>query len=114
MNGKSFCFLFQKLKNEFWNNFGVTKYNKNYFYNKNIYNKIKNILDTDLEVSKILNQLKNKDKKINYLKEQKISCLYKIFFTSSKKYIFNSFHKIIKICLIIFFFIINYINIKNE
>ena len=29
INENSFCFLFQKLKNEFWNTFGKTKYDKN-------------------------------------------------------------------------------------
>ena len=114
INGESFCFLFQKLKNEFWNTFGITKYDKNYFYDKNIYNKIKNILDSNLDVFEVANQLKNKDKKINYLKKQKISCLHKIFFSSSKKYLSNSFQKILKNFLVIFFFIINYINIKNR
>jgi hypothetical protein len=88
INGKSFCFLFQKLKNEYWNEFEITKYNKNYFYDKNIYKKIKNILESELEIFSILNQLKGKDEKINYLKEQKIFCVHKILVaiqTSFKK-----------------------------
>ena len=58
MDGKSFCFLYKKIKNEWWNEFGVSKRNQNYFYNKNIYKKLKIILDNDLN-----------DKTIDYLNE---------------------------------------------
>ena len=80
INENSFCFLFQKLKKEFWNTFGITKYAKNYFYDKNIYNKIKNNLDSDLNIFEIVNQLKNKDKKINYLKNKKYHVFIKFSF----------------------------------
>ena len=118
IRGKSFCFLFQKLKNEYWNEFEITKYNKNYFFDKNIYKKIKNILESELEIFTILNQLKNYDKKINYLKEQKIFCLpknlisFKIF--NYKKYLFNSFQFILNKILCIYFFIINFMILKNN
>ena len=110
INGKSFCFLFKKLKNEYWNEFGITKYNKNYFFDKNIYKKIKNILESKLEIFSILNQLKGKDEKINYLKEQKIFCLHKIlveFQTSfNKNFLINFIKYIINKILYIYFFII--------
>ena len=110
INGKSFCLLFQKLKNEYWNEFEITKYNKNYFFDKNIYKKIKNILESELEIFSILNQLKGKDKKINYLKEQKIFCVHKILVavqsSFNKKNLINSIKYIINKILYIYFFII--------
>jgi hypothetical protein len=110
INMKSFCFLFQKLKNEYWNEFEITKYNKNYFFDKNIYKKFKNILDSELEIFSILNQIKDKDEKINYLKEQKIFCLHKILIavqtSFNKKFLINSIKYIINKILYIYFFII--------
>ena len=112
INGKSFCFLFQKLKNEYWNEFEITKYNKNYFYDKNIYKKIKNILESELEIFSILNQLNGKDEKINYLKEQKIFCVHKILVaiqtSFKKKYLINIIKYTINKILYIYFFIINF------
>ena len=46
INRKAFCFLYKKFKNEYWNDFEITKYNENYFFDKNIYKKIKNILES--------------------------------------------------------------------
>lgn len=50
ISGKSFCHFYQKLKNEYWNEFEITKYYQNYFFDKNIYKKIKNILESELEI----------------------------------------------------------------
>jgi len=117
INGKFFCFLYQKLKNEFWNEFEITKYNKNYFYDKKIYKKIKNILESELEILEIVKQVKSNDKKINYLREKKISCFQKIFDTiqvyKTEKNIFNHFKEMIKKIIFIYFFIINFMIINK-
>ena len=114
--GNLFVFFFQKLKNEYWNEFEITKYNKNYFFDKNIYKKIKNILESELEIFSILNQLKSKDEKINYLKVQKIFCVQKslvAFDTSlNKKYLINSIKYIMNKILYIYFFIIYFMIFK--
>ena len=79
--GKSFCYLYQKLKYEWLKEFGVNKYNKNYFYNIIIYKKVKNIMKTDLKFIKNINETKlhnqNKIKTI-YLKEIKNKCSNKL------------------------------------
>ena len=79
INGKSFCYLYKKLKSEWFNKFGVNKYEKNYFYDLKIYYKVFNILLSDLEIFKIINQINNKDKTIQYLKAQKIICFNEFF-----------------------------------
>ena len=88
MNGKSFCFLYKKIRNEWWNEFGVSKRNQNYFYNKNIYKKLKIILDNDLN-----------DKTIDYLYEKKIFCIPKVSVIipvyNAEKYLSNSLNSII-------------------
>ena len=77
ISGKSFCYLYQKLRNEWWNEFDVIRYNKKYFYNINVYKKIKYILKTQLKQNDTSNKIKINDEKINYLKEQKNTCFYK-------------------------------------
>ena len=118
INGKSFCFLFEKLKNEYLNEFEITKYNKNYFFDKNIYKKIKNILESELEIFTILNQFKKYNKKINYLKEQKNFCLHKnlvsVQFFDYKKFLFNYIQYILNKILYIYFCIINFMILKNN
>ena len=79
INGKSFCYLYKKLNSEWLNEFGVNKYEKNYFYDLKIYYKVFNILLSDLEIFKIINQINNKDKTIQYLKAQKIICFNEFF-----------------------------------
>ena len=59
MKDKSFCFLYKK----------ISKRAQNYFYNKNIYKKLKIILESDLREIDI----KINDTKINYLNEKKIT-----------------------------------------
>ena len=44
-----FCFLYLNIKNEWFNEFGVSKYNEAFFYNNNIYKKMKYILNSELE-----------------------------------------------------------------
>ena len=94
-----------------------TKYNKNYFYNKKIYKKIKNILESELEILEIVKQVKSNDKKINYLREKKISCFQKIIDTiqvyKTEKNIFNHFKEMIKKIIFIYFFIINFMIINK-
>ena len=78
IHGNSFCKLYQKLKNEWWIEFGISKFNKNYFYNKNIYKKVKYIMEYDLMDKKILYEkeyYKNSSLNKNYLFEQKYYCL---------------------------------------
>ena len=75
--GKSFCYLYQKLRNEWWNEFDIVGYNKKYFYNINIYKKVNYILKTQLKLNDTSNKIKINDKEINYLKEQKNTCFYK-------------------------------------
>ena len=76
--GKSFCYLFQKLRKEWWNEFDVVGYNKKYFYNINIYKKVNYILKTQLKQNDTSNKIKIDDNEINYLKVQKNTCFYKI------------------------------------
>ncbi len=95
MNGKSFCFLYKKIRNEWWNEFGVSKYIQNYFYNKNIYKKVKLILELDLRQidSKINNQI------VNYLNEKKKFCIPKVSVIipvfNAEKYLSDSLNSII-------------------
>ena len=94
IQGISFCKLYQKLKNEWWIEFGVSKYNENYFYNKKIYKKVKYIMKFDIKNNKILNE-KQKDEKIylnydinkDYLLEQKNYCMLNIKYKYKRKFI---------------------------
>ena len=54
--------MYQKLRNEWWNEFKINKYEKKYFYNLNIYKKIKFIIKTELEQNDNQNILKINDK----------------------------------------------------
>ena len=101
ISGNSFCFMYNKLKNEWFKEFGITKYNKRYFYNKNIYNKLKYILKSDLEHIEIPNNQNNFN--LNYLKKKKIQCLHKDFIPFYK----TEYNIKLKILYII------YINIKK-
>ena len=98
IQGNSFCKLYQKIKNEWWIEFGISKFNKNYFYNKNIYKKVKNIIENDLMNKKILyekeynkNLKLNENIKNNYLIEQKNYCILNIKNKYNKKYKIISF-----------------------
>ena len=89
INQKYFCYLYQKLRNEWWKKFGIIKYDKKYFYNFHIYKKINYILKSSLKQTKTINKLQINDEKINYLKEQKNSCFNKIiipFYNINCKY----------------------------
>ena len=101
INGKSFCYLYKKLNSEWLNEFGVNKYEKNYFYDLKIYYKVFNILLSDLEIFKIINQINNKDKTIQYLKAQKIICFNEFFpfvkFYYNKTVFSNCIKNILKI-----------------
>ena len=98
ISGNYFCSMYNKLKNEWFKEFGITKYNKRYFYNKNTYNKLKYILKSDLEQIKIQNNQNNNN--LNYLKKQKIQCL-KDFITFYKTE-YNIKLKILYIIFLIF------------
>ena len=91
MKGKSFCFLYEKLKNEWYNEFELTKQKKKYFYSKKIYKKIKNILQSDFKIRENIN--KNK-----YLKFKKRLCFPKISIIitvfNSEKYLNESLNSI--------------------
>ena len=95
MNGKSFCYLYKKIKNEWWNEFNVSNRNKNYFYNINIYEKLKIILETDLRHLDI----KKNDYIIDYLNEKKKICIPKVSVIipvyNSEKFLFNSINSVI-------------------
>ena len=95
MNGKSFCFLYKKIRNEWWNEFGVSKRPQNYFYHRNIYIKLKIILESDLREIDI----KINDTKIDYLNEKKKNCIPKVSVIipvyNAEKYLSNSLNSII-------------------
>ena len=94
--GESFCFLYLKLKNEWLNEFGVSKQDKTFFYNINIYKKIKYILNSELEQIKMRNEI---DKNLFHLNDQKIFCIPKvtviISIYNSEKYLSNCLNSII-------------------
>ena len=94
IKGKSFCLLFEKLKNEWWKEFEVSNKKKKYFYNKNVYKKLQNIMEFDLKNFKILNE-----NRINYFNLKKNSCFPKISIIipvfNSEKYLFGSLNSII-------------------
>ena len=75
INGNCFCFLYNKLRKSWLKEFGVTKYNKKYFYDLKIYKKIKYILKTDLKQI-VQNEMNGFYENINYLK--KINCFQKV------------------------------------
>jgi glycosyltransferase involved in cell wall biosynthesis len=98
IQGDSFCKLYQKLKNEWWIEFGISKFNKNYFYNKKIYKKVKYIMKYDLINSQILYEKENNenldlniDINENYLFKQKNYCKLNIKNKYNKKYKIISF-----------------------
>ena len=68
-----FCELFKSLKNKWFKEFGITKYNKKYFYDKEIYKKIKNIIEFDLK-----NIKNNETTNDNFFHLKKLLCLSKI------------------------------------
>ena len=93
---EQFCFLYLKLKNEWFNEFGVSKHNESYFYNKNIYKKVKYILNTDLEQ---IENRKEVDENLFHINEQKYFCIPKvtviISIYNSEKYLSNCLDNII-------------------
>ena len=95
MNGKSFCFLYENIRNIWWKEFGVSKSIPNYFYNKNIYKKIKLILELDLRQIDI----KINGQIINYLREKKKFCIPKVSVIipvyNAEKYLSDSLNSII-------------------
>jgi glycosyltransferase involved in cell wall biosynthesis len=109
INGISFELLYQKIKSEWWNEFGVTKYEKNYYYNHNLYKNIKFILNSNLKQLDNSIIFKTNNIKFNYLKKQQKKSLQKFYFIKSientEKYSFILLNQII----LIYFFIINFI-----
>ena len=101
ISGNYFCFMYNKLKNEWLKEFGITKYNKRYFYNRIIYNKLKYILKSDLEQIEIEYDQKNID--LNYLKNKKIQCLHRDFIPFYK----TEYNTKLKIIYFIFLYIKN-------
>ena len=109
INGISFELLYKKIKNEWWNEFEVTKYGKNYFYNQNLYKNIKFILNSNLKQLDNSFIFKTNNIKFNYLKKQQNKSLQNFYFIKSfentEKYSFILLNQII----LIYFFIINFI-----
>ena len=91
-----FCFLYLKLKNEWFNEFGVSKHNEAFFYNNNIYKKIKYILNSELEQIENRNEV---DENLYHINEQKFFCIPKvtviITIYNSEKYLSDSLNSII-------------------
>ena len=83
INGISFELLYKKIKNEWWNEFGVTKYEKNYFYNHNLYKNIKFILNSNLKQIDNSIIFKTNNIKFNYLKKQQKKSSQKFYFIKS-------------------------------
>ena len=114
IDGISFELLYKKIKNEWWNEFEVTKYEKNYFYNQYLYKNIKFILNSNLKQLDNSFIFKTNNIKFNYLKKQQNKSLQNFYFIKSfentEKYSFILLNQII----LIYFFIINFIIfIKN-
>ena len=114
INGISFELLYKKIKNEWWNEFEVTKYEKNYFYNQYLYKNIKFILNSNLKQLDNSFIFKTNNIKFNYLKKQQNKSLQNFYyiksFENTEKYSFILLNQII----LIYFFIINFIIfIKN-
>ena len=91
-----FCFLYLKLKNEWFNEFGLSKHNEAFFYNNNIYKKIKYILNSELEQIENRNEV---DKNLFHIIEQKLFCIPKvsviITIYNSEKYLSDCLNSII-------------------
>jgi glycosyltransferase involved in cell wall biosynthesis len=91
-----FCFLYLKLKNEWFNEFGVSKHNEAFFYNNNIYKKIKYILNSELEQIENRNEV---DENLYHINDQKFFCIPKvtviITIYNSEKYLSDSLNSII-------------------
>ena len=109
IDGISFELLYKKIKNEWWNEFEVTKYEKNYFYNQYLYKNIKFILNSNLKQLDNSFIFKTNNIKFNYLKKQQNKSLQNFYFIKSfentEKYSFILLNQII----LIYFFIINFI-----
>ncbi len=69
---KLFCYFYQKLRNEWLNEFNINKYNKKFFYNINDYKKIKYILKTELKKNENKNKFKINEEETVYLKKKNI------------------------------------------
>ena len=78
--GFSFCELYKKLKNKWWKDFGIINYNKKYFYDINIYMKIKKIMEINLK------DIKNNEENDNTFNLQKNLCFSKINYNSDYKF----------------------------
>ncbi len=91
-----FCFLYLKLKNEWFNEFGVSKHNEAFFYNNNIYKKIKYILNSELEQIENRNEV---DENLFHINDQKFFCIPKvtviITIYNSEKYLSDCLNSII-------------------
>ena len=109
INGISFELLYQKIKSEWWNEFGVTKYEKNYYYNHNLYKNIKFILNSNLKQLDNSIIFKTNNIKFNYLKKQQKKSLQKFYFIKSFENIEKYSFKILNQIILIYFFIINFI-----
>ncbi len=99
INGISFELLYKKIKNEWWNEFEVTKYEKNYFYNQYLYKNIKFILNSNLKQLDNSFIFKTNNIKFNYLKKQQNKSLQNFYFIKSfentEKYSFILLNQII-------------------
>ncbi len=97
INGNSFCFLYNKLRDHWLNEFGVSKYNKRYFYNLQIYRKIKYILKSDLKQDEY--EEKENNNIFVKLKMKKIYCRKIIipFFNIKNKFKLKTLYYIFKI-----------------
>ena len=95
----TFCLLYKNLRYKWWNEFGVNKHKKEYFYNKNIFYKVNDTLKSNFEIIENINELKMNDKKINDLNKKIFSCLPKISIIipvyNKEKYLFDSLKSII-------------------
>ena len=91
-----FCFLYLKIKNEWFKEFGVSKHNETFFYNKNIYKKVKYIINSELEQIENRNEV---DEILFHINEQKFFCIPKvtviISIYNSEKYLSNCLNSII-------------------
>jgi glycosyltransferase involved in cell wall biosynthesis len=114
IDGISFELLYQKIKDEWWDEFDVNKYNENYFYSQNLFKNIKFILNSNLKLLDNSILFKTNSIKFNYLKKQQKKSLQTFYFVKSfentEKYSFILLNRII----LIYFLVINFIIfIKN-
>ena len=114
IDGISFELLYQKIKDEWWDEFDVNKYDENYFYSQNLFKNIKFILNSNLKLLDNSILFKTNSIKFNYLKKQQKKSLQKFYFVKSfentEKYSFILLNRII----LIYFLVINFIIfIKN-